>query len=258
MPCLLLLLVLAARPAGAQFEQKMSLNLSGGYFNTLGWTSYDPAGGSNYNEPTLMPNFKGGPAVSAGVQYNFSRNVALEIQFGYSFSPGWYYDASDESQESFNYLRYEIYRDTINYEVVASGENYMDLTNIHIGIAPRYYFLPATRINPYVYAGISLNLTSVYYEEREFDAYLALGREDEWEGNHDLANWFSDHTGLGFLAGAGAEYAVSEHLGLVAQVTYHHIPLKSEAFVNDFNSINYHDISIQLGVRLSFLKSRKL
>lgn len=46
----------------AQFEQMLSVNISGGYFNTFGMHGYEPdwASGPDKLEPTLMPNFDAG------------------------------------------------------------------------------------------------------------------------------------------------------------------------------------------------------
>ncbi len=146
----------------AQFERMLSLNVSGGYFNTIGWDGWQedwqslPEG----NGPSLMPNFVGGPAFTAGLQYNFSRHFSVEFQLGFSYSFNWYFDSSEEGQEDNNYLYFEV-EDPVSGEIVATGENYMDMVNMHLALAPRYYFLPGRKVNPFVYAGISLNYLDV-------------------------------------------------------------------------------------------------
>ena len=179
-----LILILIPNSGFSQFEQKLSVNVSAGYFNTFGTSGYEyDSPPDNYTEPSLMPNFQGGPSIFAGLQYNFSRHFSLEFQFGFSFSPNWYFDASDEGSDPYNYTYFEIYRDPDNddYEVVASGENYMDLTNFHFGLVPRYYFSPGKKFNPFVYAGINFNVTDVWFEDQESDAYESLGRLHEYE-----------------------------------------------------------------------------
>lgn len=252
----LMLTIVMSGSLNAQFEQKLSLNISAGYFSTLGWNGWD----DNWEEhgPTLMPNFKGGPSVSAGLQYNFSRHFSVEIQLGYSFAPKWYFDASDESQEPFSYLNYEIIGDSATWEVLGSGENFMDMSNLHIGVTPKYYFGPGNRFNPFILAGISLNYTDVYFDNVEYEDYKDLGMEDVYVENYDLVNWFDDHFGLGFMAGAGCEYALNDTWGLFAQLIYHFIPLRDDAFVYAIKEINYHDLSMHLGARFSFLKSKAL
>lgn len=243
----------------AQFEQKLSLNLTGGYFNTIGWSEWEPDyGGAGFTEPTLMPNFRGGPSFSAGIQYNFSRHLSLEFQVGYSYSPSWYYDYSDDESDPFNYLYYEIYQDTIEYNVIESGENEMDMFNFHLGLAPRYYFRPGSLVNPYLLAGITFTITDYYFQNNEEEAFRALGRLEEYEQNDQLIHWFEWHTSMGFMAGAGVEFAFSDYLGLVVQTGYHYIPLKEEAFYDENKQSDYHDLYFHLGVRISFLKSKEL
>jgi len=261
-PELTLFLFLAGIPGllMAQFEQKLSLNLSGGYFNTIGKTGWDPGyvPGPDDMEPTLMPNFTGGPSVTAGIQYNFSRHFSLEFQAGYSYALSWYYDYSDDDSEPFNYLYYEIYNDTVDYTVIASGENEMDMFNFHLGIAPRYYFRPGSLLNPYLFAGISLNITDDYFQNNEKAAYQALGRLEEYEENPELVSWFEWHTGIGMIAGAGVEFALNDYLGLIVQTGYHFIPLKEEAFFEGHKHADFHALQLHLGARISFLKSKEL
>ena len=156
-----MLLIFVSGTLSAQFEQKLSLNVSAGYFNTIGWSGWE----ENWEEhgPSLMPNFKGGPSLTAGLQYNFNRHFSMEFQLGFRFAPGWYFDASPDGQEAHNYLHYEIYDDA-TATMLATGDNYMDMNYMHIGIAPRYYFVPGSRLNPFVYAGLNLNYTDVYFD----------------------------------------------------------------------------------------------
>ena len=257
LPALALMVILINIPnfLHAQFEQKLSLNISGGYFNTIGKYSWDADWGQ---EPTLMPNFDGGPSVTAGIQYNFSRHFSVEFHFSYMFSPGWYWDASDADSEPFNYLYFEIYTDDINYITATSGDNYMDLSNLQIGISPRYYLLPGKRLNPFVFAGITFDNLDVYFENVERDAYKELGRLDEYEGSYDLENWFDYYYGLGITAGAGVEFAISDKLGLFFQACYDFVPLKEESFVYETKYADFHAINLHLGARISFLKSKDL
>ncbi len=267
LPVILMIMIIAPNPLDAQFEQKLSLNISAGYFNTIGSTGWqeDMYLGTDYYEPTLMPNFKGGPSIYAGIQYNFSRHFSIEFQLGYSFSPGWFFDASDTSDpdaEPVNSLHYEIFADTVNWELLASGENYMDMTNMQMGIAPRYYFGPGNRFNPFIFAGISLNYTSAYFEDLEYEAYQSLGWSVDEFGDpvepSELINWFDYQVGLGILVGAGVEYALNDSWGLFATASYHFIPLNDASFLNDAKYADYHDFSIHFGARISILKSKEL
>ena len=257
---MIILLASLSGPLYAQFEQRLSVNLSAGYFNTIGWTGYEDewwSPGDPY-EPNLMPNFTAGVSLSGGLQYNFSRHLSVEFRLGYMYSPGWYYDYSDDGSEPFNYLYYEIYTDTFTYNIAASGENYMDLANFHVGIAPRYYFAPGRKLNPYLFGGISINYTDTYFDNMEYEAYKDLGREDEYTGADNLTDWFDYQVGIGFTAGVGAEYALNDYLGLFAQVDWHYIPLSEGAFYEGNNYANFQAINIHLGARISFFRSKEL
>jgi hypothetical protein len=253
--CTTVILFLLPGSTAAQFEKKLSLNVSAGYFNTVGWDGWD----ENWwdHGPSLMPNFKGGPAVQAGLQFNFNRHFSLEFLFGYAFSWIWYFDASPENEEPFNYLAWEVL--TVSEDsVLQTGDDYMDLSNLCLGLAPRYYFLPANRFNPFIYAGISFNVLNVYYESLELQALQELGREDEYEENYELAHWFEYQAGLGCLAGAGVDITLNESVALFAMASYQFVPLRESSFVNNTFLVNYHHLSIHLGARISFLKSRQL
>jgi hypothetical protein len=64
--------------------------------------------------------------------------------------------------------------------------------------------------------------------------------------------------GVGFISGAGVEYFVNNNLGLFVVARYHFIPMKESSFLNESYLVNYHDIGIILGVRISFLKSKEI
>jgi len=73
----MLILILVPGMLNGQFERKLSLNFSAGYFNSVGLNGSE----ENWEEhgPALKPNFKGGPSIYAGLQYNFSRHFSLEF-----------------------------------------------------------------------------------------------------------------------------------------------------------------------------------
>jgi hypothetical protein len=250
----------------AQFEQKLSLNLSAGYFNTLGWEDYEPswAIGQEIYEPYLIANFKSGISIIAGIQYNFSRHLSVEFFAGWQFSGRWYYDYSDEDSDPFNYLYWELYEDTIDYNVVASGEHYMDLSNLQFGLAPRYYLLPGKKVNPFIMAGITLNYVDVYFEDTEYQKREELDiweeEKEDYEGYYHLENWFDYHVGIGIKAGVGIELVLSDRIGITAQAHYDFVPLPVSAFLDEDEELNenFHGLNFQVGARFSFLKSKDL
>ena len=258
-PSLIFLTCLTCTQLFGQFEQKLSLNLSAGAFKTIGSSDYLPEDVSHDDayEPTLMPNFNIGFSFSTGLQYNFNRHLSIEANFGMSSSSSWYFDFSDDNSSPFNYLYYEIYTDTVNYIVQASGENELFLTTIYFGLAPRYYFMPGKKLNPYLFAGFNITYLDVHFQNNEYEAYEDLGREDEYESNPD-EHWHDYSTDMGFYGGIGAEYALGDQLGLFLQARYHFVPLSESDFSEQPNYFDYHSMELHMGIRFSFLKSKDL
>ncbi|MCK4745445.1 MAG: hypothetical protein KAT15_00340, partial [Bacteroidales bacterium] len=186
-----LILVLASASLCGQFEQKLSLNLSAGAFNTVGAAGYQPDYVSDVDEPTLMPNFKPGLSLSGGLQYNLNRHFSIGASLGVMISSGWYYDYSNSYSEPFNYLYYEIYTDTVSYIAEVMGENEMLLTTIYFGFSPRYYFLPGKKLNPYLYAGFNISFLDVFFQDNEYEAYQEQGRLEEYLSN-PIALWYDN------------------------------------------------------------------
>jgi opacity protein-like surface antigen len=74
-----------------------------------------------------------------------------------------------------------------------------------------------------------------------------------------MAYRFEDSFCAGPYAGAGLEYAVNDFLGLYAQAGYDFARLQDGAFHEDRpKQAGFHAISLRLGARFSFLKSKEL
>lgn len=255
---ILLMVTLAANLSG-QFEQQLSVNLSAGAFKTVGPSDYLPQGVTNLedSDPTLLPNFKPGVSFSAGVQYNLSRHFSIEASFGMMVSSYWYYDYSDAGSEPYNFLYYEIFTDTVNQILQENGDNELFLTAMHLGLAPRYYFRPGQKINPYLFAGFNISFLDVHFENHELQALKELGREDEYETN-PAEIWHDYSTNLGFHAGIGAEYSLGEKVGIFMQSRYLFAALGESDYGGQSEHTNFGSLEFHLGVRVSFLKSRDL
>lgn len=106
--------------ASAQFEQKFTLQLAGGYVRALAPENFTKV-------------FENGFSIDGGAQYNFSRTTSMVVLVKYSK-----YFASDSLlgalQAKFNLLG--------------------------ISLCPKYRFNPGGKVNPYVFGGISLNYVS--------------------------------------------------------------------------------------------------
>jgi hypothetical protein len=266
LPVIALLIFLAhiSGPLIAQFEQKLSINLSGGYFNTMGKHGYVPewAGPGDEEDPTLMPNFRGGYSFSGGLQYNMSRHFSIEIGFGIMKSNGWYFDYSDDDADPFNYLYYEVVADPEVYDILETGEDEMMLSDLWVGIAPRYYFRPGSKLNPFLFAGLNLGYFSRTFVNNQVDAYAKYDLLDvcyEYNENTALINWFEDSYCVGPYGGAGVEYTVNDYLGFFAQASYYFARLQDDAFHEDMpKQAGFHGLNLHLGARISFLRSKDL
>jgi len=254
----LVILALLSAPLCGQFEQKLSLNLSAGVFNTVGANGYEPDYVSEVNEPTLMPNFKPGFSLSGGLQYNLNRHFSIGATVGLMISSAWYYDYSNSYSDPFNYLYYEIYTDQTNYITEVSGNNEMTLTCINFALSPRYYFMPGKKLNPYIYAGLNITYLDVFFLDNEYKAYQERGREEEYLGDPDQIFWYDNSFDPGIQAGAGVEYTVSDILGVFLRAGYHVALLNQDAFFDSGKYANFNAVDLQLGVRFSFLKSKDL
>jgi len=258
---MLVLMALISLSASGQFEQKVSLNFAGGIFKTFGPKTYIPdwASGPEDKEPHLMPHFETGWAINGGVQFNINRHFSLLADIGFMYSGYWYYDPSDpnDPEDDYNYLYFEIYEDTIDYVVAASGEDELNLFNLHIGFTPKYYFLPGKKFNPFVFAGININYTNVQFIDRQYEAYDQLGRLEEY-GESETAAWMDKSFGLGFFPGAGIEYNLNDNLGFFLHAGYYLVFLNKSEFQYPEEEENLQAFKLQLGVRFSFWKSKDL
>ncbi|MBN2214513.1 MAG: outer membrane beta-barrel protein [Bacteroidales bacterium] len=237
----------------AQFEQKMSFSLSTGAFKTIGTKTYTPEWASEPDEwePYQMPNYRAGIQVNGAIQLNISRHFSMGLDVGYLHAGSWHYSDGD-----CNYLYYEVY-DTIADESLADGENELNLTNISIGLVPRYYFYPWEKFSFFVFAGFNMNFTKAEYNDNEWLADKEFGMLDPDDtGPYDP--YLEENTGLGVISGFGAEYDLNDNIGFYLSAGYQFILLDEKNFKMPEQVENFHALNFQAGIRLSFLKSKKL
>ena len=244
----------------AQFEQKVSLNFEAGVFKTVGPKTYQPSWSFNPDEfpPTQMPNYKPGPMVVAGLQFNLNRNLSLKADIGIMYTGKWFYPADPNSPEyaRVNHLEYFIY-DQVTDELITQGSDQLNVTNICIGFAPKYYLSPGKKINPYFYAGIALSYLSSSFEDNQWEAYRDLGLlpiDDTGPGNPYLEK----SAGFGFKPGFGMEYALSDKAGFFLSTGFYYILLNKDNFKTEEQAENFMTFTLQAGLRFSFIKSKQL
>jgi hypothetical protein len=230
----------------AQFEQKVSINISAGMFKTFG---YDM--GEFEYDPLQMPHYKPGILIDAGIQYNINRRFSIMATTGIMYSGGWSFKIGD-----YDYLHYAI-TDSITEETLAEGINKLNFFNFHVGIFPKFYLLPSKKWNPYIFAGVSINYTSAkytnnYWEDANREGYLP----PDDSGPYDP--FLEKNTGLGFIPGLGLEYSRSDRFRIYMATGYSMIFLQEQNFKSVYVTENFNAFFVQVGLRFAFLKSKDL
>ena len=224
----------------AQFEQKFTFHISSGLIIPYGDKTYeipDQYGvGLKLERPYILANFNSGTFLNIGVQHNLSRSLSIGAKFRPVYLFGW--DYVDKAGVDW----------TNNIS--------MSLLNLGIGINGKYKFMPSKKLNPFLFAELSINYTSLSYSFTYFDTLV--------QGNgQERAPFLENSIGLGYNLGIGADYALNDKLGIFLQAGYNTVFINSK----NYNSIyydgflekeNFKAIYIELGLNLSFLKSKKL
>jgi opacity protein-like surface antigen len=238
----------------AQFEQKITITLSGGVFSTFGDATYMPDYGSSAEdeEPRQLSNYKPGVHADIGIQYNLSRHFSIQADAGFMYAGEWFYDIYD----GVNYTYFAIW-DDVTDELLAEGHNELTLTNIGVGLTPKYYLLPGKRVNPFLFGGINLNFTSSTYTDNAWQAYHDLDMLDPDDSGPDRAN-IESNTGLGLYPGVGLEFNVNDQFGFVLKTGLYFVFLNEGQFYVPEQKENLNAFSIQAGLRFSFVKSKEL
>jgi hypothetical protein len=245
---LFFIIFLIALKSNAQFEQKVSINISSGIFKTFGQKlSVDP-----YPEPMQMPNYKMGFSANGGLQFKISERFSLSADFGIMISQSWYYKYAGSDN---NYL-YWSFTDTTT-GLAYEGENYLDIYNYSFRINPKYYLVQGKKWKPYLFAGININLTTANYvstlwAKYEEINYLPVGEPVAYNGN--LENSF----GMGFNPGIGIEYSPNDKFHFFLESGYYFIMLNKDHFKSPELEENFNAVVLQVGLRYCFIKSKDL
>ena len=243
---LLLLFSLSSLLSFAQFEQKASINFSIGSFKTFGYEM-----GEYDYDPLQMPHYRPGITVEAGFQYNINRRFSVIASAGIMYSGSWSYMIGDN-----DYLYYSI-QDTITEEILAEGINKLNLFNFSIGVYPKYYLLPSKKWNPYIFAGLNFNFTSADYTDNWWVDANDLDQLSP-DDTGPYSPFLEKNTGMGFIPGFGVEYSRNDKFKLTMAMGYFMIVLNEENFKSEYVTENFNAFFLQIGVRLSFLKSKNL
>ncbi len=256
MKCRITLICIFCLPlmAAAQFEQKVSVSFSGGVFSTIGPKLWMPDWGSveEDKEPHQIANYKPGFSGTLGIQYNLNRHFSFQADVGIMHSGDWFYDIYD----GHNYTGWAIW-DPVTDELLAEGFNELTMLNVGVGLTPKYYLLPGKKLNPFLYAGLSINFTSTTFEDNEWQALHDHGLLDPDDSGPDRA-YIENNTGLGLHPGLGIEFSINDNIGFHILTGYYLILLSEENFYVPEQHENLNAIILQSGLKLSFLKSKDI
>lgn len=213
----------------AQFEQKFTLQASGGYTNIL-W-------GDFYH---LLDN---GFTGDIGLQYNFSRRFSLVFLIKY----GEVYVKSEP---------YSGWDGTAGWTADLDGDMFYSA----FSLSPKYRFLTHRKVQPYVYVGPSFNALDcwVIYNIQEQDSPPSPPERYE----DSFAEWT-----FGVNAGAGLDIGISDNIALFIQGGYNNMFFyASDYFIGEnVRTGNHEEIDmilewtyIQFGININIFKSRTL
>lgn len=242
---LLFIISLVSLHSTAQFEQKVSINVSSGIFKTFG----DKTG---QYDPMQMPNYSMGFSANGGLQFRINERFSLSADFGIMISQRWFYKPAGSD---INYLSWS-FIDTIS-GIYYEGENYLDIYNYSIRINPKYYLVQGKKWSPYIFAGVSLNLTRAFFEDllwMKYDELNYLPPDDTGPYNGYLEKSF----GIGFNPGIGVEYSPNDKIHYFLESGYYFIMLNKDQFKSPELVENFNAVVLQVGLRYCFIKSKDL
>jgi outer membrane protein W len=210
---ILLTLFSLTKVVKAQFEQKFTFQASAGYVQTVSpdWFAEElPYGGS----------------FDAGMQYNFSRKLSVAVLVKYTRLSN-----TEEWFDDFN---------GVNYNYVYG------LGHLGISLCPKYRFFTRSRINPYVFAGISLNYIHYWEEQTEPE-------QNTWK--HTFP------TSFGYTGGLGIDIRLNDNMALFLQGGLYWFVLIDE-YDEGYDTVTLGEIlntfSVQLGININLFKSKSL
>lgn len=177
----------------AQFEQKLTLQTSGGFVGAI--------------SPESFTNiFSAGFSLDAGVQYNFSRSFSLVSMAKYST---FFFSPDDE------------------FALESAKYNMLGLS-----ISPKVRFLVRKRLNPYLFAGASINYISISFS---------------LDGTETRKS--KTPTSIGFIGGIGLDFRLNDNLSLFWQGGVSRVDL-DVVWIDSFFQ--------QAGVNINMFKSKTL
>lgn len=129
-------------------------------------------------------------------------------------------------------LKYTTYQAKIG-TLIKKGE----YNNFGVSVCPKIRFFSTKKINPYLFVGVNVNS-------------IGFSFVDIYGTSHE----YQKPINLGYTAGLGFDFKLSENLALFLQGGYNSIDYRED---KDF-SVKMNSVFVEVGVNINFLKSKSL
>jgi hypothetical protein len=244
----LLFTICLSQSLWAQFDKKINLNTSAGLVVPLG-----PALDLEDN-PYTFSNFRPGVQLALGLQYNYSKALALGVSFRYGAWFAWSNPIEDDLGE--NPARNNTGINLDRAQINPFFQNYS------LGIDVKYKFLRRSAFNPYVYGEASYNLFAGQVPPREQQASNILffdgGDDVAIDNNFTFFRFDAQQVevdfGWGLGGGIGLDWRASDTFIVFVQGGYNIVYTASNPEMRQ----NMQFFNTNVGLRLSLFKSKSL
>jgi hypothetical protein len=271
--CIAIMVMVAGHTeVSAQFENKVTFNFALGTIKPIGVKEYIyKTNNQQYVNTWLMPflfsNFSQGFTFTGGAQFNINRYFAIGTGVGVERIGSWKYMDTyswNGTQVEIDFLSWEL---TNEGTVLKQGVNELNLYNLSIGVFPRINLAYGKKLNPYLFVEITFNYTDINYIDKRRDAWISLGGSeqsyDDWYNSLTSPSAFR-HTpqssfGIGLYPGFGFDLNVTKNFGLFLQGGYSFISInKADLEEANLEPENFNNIKVEVGVKVSFLRSKDI
>ncbi len=266
------LLMLTTSSLFAQFENKVTLNVSLGALQPVGQREYiyQSQNGTYLNTwlmPYLFSNFNSGGAFTGTVMFNLNRTFSLGVGVTMERIGDWEYideyTANGERVEN-NFLSWQI---TQEGSILDEGINELKMYNLGIGVFPRINMAYGKRFNPYVFVEVTFNYTDINYIDNRRDSWIELGGSeqeyDEWYNSLTSPSAYNNPPqrsfGIGLYPGIGFDFNISSNLGIFVHGGYSFISInKADLEESNLEPENFTSAKVEVGLKISFLRSKDI
>jgi len=237
----------------SQFDEKISFSFSCGVFKTIG-DKYGERTGEN-PLPRQMTWYRPGITGDLGFQFRLNEHFSLVAEIGAFYSSKW----ECISEDGYNWMSFELYDKIVIDSLLASGLNENSLLNVSLTIKPKIYLLPQKKLNPFLFAGISINYTKTPFINNYWKEYVAHNQFETGDTPDYPA--MKKSTGFGINPGIGLEYRLNNQLRLSLSTGYYLVFISQDKYPYDYRELidgNLNAFQVKAGLRLNFIKIKEL